>query len=1050
MNIKTLDEPRLFSPLLCFLAAFVACACSGATSAQEAIFADDFSTDSLSWSTESFDGSGPASARGEPGAIVLEASSVAGGYANRFLSIGAPTDSLSMVASFDPATSVTGDQARATLRIGGNLFNDLADGGELDADGNRYGDVGLSVDLLIDGNGNSNVSVCGNRQGETEFESYPLFLNGDGCSGFNDVPVTPGTRLGIGYAFDRTSGELTVAAGESEQTFILNGPFFAAAFPQPAIEIVAENETPLAVGRVNSITTDAGATDFTDMTPIVDRYRPFFFEQDDLGGADVIDGRARMVAVSDDGDYRSSDLAPARQTDYLEALLTLSSESVIGTGDIDARLESEWFNDTADGGLDGRVGNARSTISIRARADGTRNVEYCLSRSADADFSDSSGLLDDGERCNTFPTRIELDTPYRVSMALDREAQTMTYRFAGFEHLQSIPGGVFDIMELRGDARVSANRGATGVAYIDDLRTGPAALTASERASGLGTPAAFLERADPATLAADSTLGAPYDFQRPLGFVDDFSDPGSRALGFWSGARNGRGEAGVRFVDGAVELQANTAFSDDNDSNYSELYVNGATDLIRARVSLSSDSALPSDSDAEAEITVRAVFHNDVQEGGVDGREGDVTVRVFLRQEGDGRMQAAYSTQRRNAQGDNEDYDIIDGPGFVRFDGFVPALDTVYELALELDRERGLLIVSIDDDRREIALPTQVFQAAQAYAHVQLGHRGSSGRAVGRLHSIQTDTFTRDFADGPGLIGPYAPAFNTRVPGREISVANGRARFVADGTLASGSNTDLFVAGGSDFTGANVELSSESSIAAGGDVRVGVGASLYNDFMPGSGNEGRVFAVLWLVAKADGQNYAEYCAIRSNDADFDDTVELIAGRDDDCARFDLQVALDTVYPISVQLDRADSRLVFRLGTETREYAIPTQILDIGRPFNTASVQTSDGSIAVAYIDDFALSADPVALADSDDRLVTGTGGVNGGPGGDADPDNAGSGDGDAANGAGDGTGDGTGGGGSSGGGGGGCSIARSNAGSGSLAMMLLLAIAGVARRRRRS
>jgi len=431
----------------------------------------------------------------------------------------------------------------------------------------------------------------------------------------------------------------------------------------------------------------------------------------------------------------------------------------------------------------------------------------------------------------------------------------------------------------------------------------------------------------------------------------------------------------VQFVDGAVELQVNSA--DANDGNYAEFYVNGATDMLRVRASLTSDTTLPPDPNAEAEISIRAVFHNDTQDFGSGTREGDVSVRVQLRQAGDGRLRAAINTDRRNANGDNENYDIIDGDNFEEFD-LLPSLNTIYELGLQIDRDRGVVLASIDDLVREIALPTQLFEAYRAEANISLNHRGSSGRAVGRIHSIETDLLMRDFTDGPGLIGPYAPEFNSRNPGRDITIVDGRARFLTDATLSSGNDTRMFVAGGSDFVGASVELSSESVLEADGAVRLGVAASLYNDFMAGGGSEGRVFAEIWLVAEGDGSLYAEYCAFRSNDADFSDTTEL-------------------------------------LGSETREYAIATQILDIERPFNSANLRASDGSVGVGFVDDFALNANPVPLAESSDVLVSSDAATDGG-GTDGGTDGGVA----VAEGS---------------GGGGGCSIAGTNSGHSSLAAL---------------
>ena len=999
--------------------------------AQDAGFADDFSSDSITYTTQSFDGSGPASARGEPGAIVMEASSAAGSQGVRDLRLYPIGDRLSVTASIEPTLALAADGSSGVdFGVRGVLFNDLAAGG--DGSGSGVGNVSVNVGVSAQGDGTLAAYACVGRDGPDGFESYPAFDDDLNCADFG-IAVTPGTSVTYGYSFDRASGTLTVSIDDESRTGTLAGPFNRAADPETSIALGVSNET-FAAARISSITTASGTVDFAGTTPVVDRYAAQFFSDERPGSATVIDGRARLERDSLNQGFNSVELAPRQQNDHIEAVLELSSASDIGSGGIDAGLESEWFNDTSDGGFDGRTGDVRATISLRARTDGLREVEYCLTRSNDAEFDDRSGLLDDGGRCARFPTRVELDTPYRAAITLDRDASIITFRFDGFQHVQTL-AGVFDGSRPVGFVYVSADAGASVVGFVDDLRTSPSALTPTEAAAGVTMPAAFPEPVDPATLAVDDTISAPYDFNRDVSFVDDFEADGAGALGFWGGSRQGRGETGVTFADGAIELQTNSRdTSEPDNSNYAEIYVNGPSDRLQADVSLRSDSRLPPDPNADAQISIRAVFFNDVQDGGADGREGDVSIQVQLQLRGDGRMRVSVNTNRRLADGSDERYNVIDGENFFQFDDLTPALDAVYRLAVEIDRDQGLLVASVDERRLEIPLPTQAFQAAEAFTLVTVNHRGTSGRAIGWVHAIETDTFSRDFADGPGIIAPYAPHFSTRAPGRDITIAGGRARLSNVALTDDDQDTILFIAGGSDFTGADVTLSAESVFATGGEVRVGVGASLYNDLSAEGGSEGRTYAEMLLVAAADGGRYVQYCAFRSNDAQFDDTVELIAGNGDECGRFDLAIALDTSYPMSIELDRERAALVYTVGPETREYAITTDILDPGRPFNGAIVRATGGSTGVGYFDNLAFSSMPVALADSGELLASDTGRT----------DNAGTGDGGASAPTAD-----TGGGSGSSGGGGGCSIAGDARGSLALSLLFGVATIGLFRRRRR-
>ncbi len=997
---------------------------------QESAFADDFSSDSLSWSTQ---GSGSGSVRGELGAIVLQADSTTGNDSQWRLPQPPATDFASLTGTLSTATSLGSDfNDQARLRLGARIVNDVAPGGDANhPQGNLGGDINFSLDYYVTGTGVTGAIVCFGREGDNGFEEYNVFGDIGSCNTLDNFSSPLGSPVTLAYELIRDTNTLTFSANDETLDVVLPGEIFEAFAPYTTIEVEAQNASD-AIAQITAITTPIRTADFAGTTPIIDRYRPVFFDENNPGSAVVLNEQVRLSAVSLDGEYSGTKIQPLVTTDYLEVEWMLSSESMIANGEVDARLEGELYNDTGDGGTDGRLGDVRSILTMRAYADGRRFVEYCLFRSDDSEFDNRTGLLENENRCQNFPITVELDTPYRVAMALDREASTFTFIFDSFQFVHNITTGIFDASNPGYDVRVAANGGATAIGTIDNLRTSPNALTSEELNANQVVPTPFPEPVDPASLSVESALTAvPFDWNRELSFVDDFSDPNSTALGYWSNSRNGNGESSIEYVDGALELQANTIGNEDGNT-YSGLYLNGRTDSVRASVSLSSLSLLHPDPDAEATVRIRAVFHNDIQDfGTANPREGDIPVSIRLRREGDGRFRADYSIGRRDENGDWQDYDIVDGDNYGQFDVTGLALDTIYELSISIDRELSALILTFEDQSIEIPLPTQGFQANQAEALVQVEYRGTSGRAIGRVHSIETDNYQQDFANGTGTLGPYAPVFNARRPGQEAVNEDGRMKLVSDRSLFAQNSTSLFLAGGSSYTGAEVMLSSESTISAGSSARAGIAATLYNDLEAGGGNEGRVYSEMHIEAEDNGMVYAEYCVIRSNDENFSDTTELVTGMPVtdgplNCSRFDQQVALDVDHAMSIDFDSTQGVIVFTLNGEQQEYAVTTAMYEITRPYNAIIVHASDTGRSVGYFNSFSLSPTPVPLAGSDQILA---------------PDGEATGNGSNAD---DSTSSG------SGGSSGGCSIGGASTSSASFALLFVFALGGIWRRRRLS
>jgi len=942
-------------------------------SAIEAAFADDFSIDSIRYSAQSFfEVPGSGTARISDGAMVLTAEQGDyPDYGNIFVTLPEATDTLLVTGNLSSLTALpTGTNAEsAVVAVEQRIYNTVTDGGQ--SDGSGIGDVQARFDFGMDGEGNTGHQFCIGEQTADNFEPVNLFDGGtNSCTFFESVTIETDVDYTYGFSIDREAKTLSVIFDDNTLTVEIPGPVFEAEGPFAGFQLIhrgAQSSGGTAQAVIRSITTDSG-TDTISAAHSIGRYSRFDIAEN--RSASIVGEKLRLSAQADDNDGAGIQIRMADPTEYLEATIELSSESdLAASGKQNAEMRADLYNDTADGGFNGREGEVVAHITFSRDNSGQRRIEYCLRRIDDAEDNEQTGLLD-GEQCKTVPILAELDVPYRIAIALDRQQASITYRVNGFVHKQAINTGIFLSSEQSMQIGTYADALATTVLLIDDLRTAPESLTASERAAELTTPADFPAPAEAANLVADSTFSAPvFDDQQDLDYVDDFSTPTMR-YGFWDGRDRGEVAVSGSAALGYVEFQVNSEEPDNG--NYAEFKVDGSTDSLAAMVSLSSESALPVDSDAQATARIQGTFYNDTADGGIDERLGDIYVSLQIRVRGDGRRDASLYIERRAADGSqDQEYDIPDliGVGENVLDSFVPELDTPYTLSLSIDRTMNTLTASIDNVVQTLSMPTEMFTPARSDKQIQISHRGSSGRAVGRIYSITTNNSTTDFSTDFPVLGPYRPAFNADYPGIDVEYEDGRVRMVVDSALTEGRGADLQARGTSDFLGASMMMSSET-VRREGTAAVGIGGLFYNDIAAGGtdGATGSVFATIMLAMKADRDGtpvmVAEYCAFRSLDASFDESDELIGGDTDFCPRFTTPVMTEIAYDMSIQLDTERKVLIYKLGDEVIEYAITGEIYAPHNQFNGARVRASDGALAVGFADNLSYSANPVSLANS--------------------------------------------------------------------------------------
>ena len=707
---------------------------------------------------------------------------------------------------------------------------------------------------------------------------------------------------------------------------------------------------------------------------MVDRY---FTNFESGTTVEILEDKLAVEAVSSSEEdfWTDAELDLQQPTDYLEAELVLSSESEISLPDhrLFAGLQGTLFNTEADGGVDQYLGDVRAEISFEARGDGLRRVEICFARFDDAEGNNRVSMLnpdDPNDRCETLPMFLEFDTPYRASLSLDREASSFTFRVNEIVRTVPIDNNIFRAANPNARASIAARNGGIAIGTIDNIRSAQNVLTVAEEAAGQSQPIPFPEPVDPSTIQVDSTIAFPFDFfnvEPRLDFVDDFSGITSD-FGFWGG--RDRGDSGVSWSDGSIKLETNTAAGNDN-GNFTEFYLDPKTDSLEAVVSLSSESRFEP-GNTGAEISIRATYYNDTQEFGFNDDEGDLQASMALQFEGDGRRRLRVRLERRDSDGDLND-NVLDD--IVEFEdglaAIVPNLDQPYKLSIAIDRVSRVIRYGVDDQFTDYQIPSEIFLPSQRRALISVNHYRGSGVAVGRIHSVRTDTIDEDFSTGAPVIAPYRPTFNAQYPGRVVEVIDGRLRLEADGTLTSGRDPRITALGASDYVGASIELSSESVVAADGRVLVGVSGSMYND-LPGGviedgNNEGLVFAAIRITAEGD-ERFVQYCAFRGNNSDFSDETELLGGDPDNCPRFATVPELDTAYPAFIKLDRAVSTLTFGFNGETVVYNITTPINNV-RPFHGVRARTTDDSKVVAWADDLSFAENPVPLAESASALV---------------------------------------------------------------------------------
>ena len=445
-------------------------------------FADDFSVDSLRFTVdERQDDRSERSYDLLDDRITMTVSAISDDdQGDTFLDAWGRSDSLTARVSMDSVDLPVDRDARGSIRIGGQFWNDTADGG---FDG-RTGDVFVQLRLQFRGDGSASAGICIDRTNDpddNDSEGVPLFNNGDNCEDFEELVPQFGSDYTLSLSVDRAAGILTYSIDDDVRTVSLGQPVFVPASDRRSVQVTQERAPGQAVGSVYAIGNDEYFQDFASDRPVIGPYRPFFDLENGGRTLSVEDGRARFEVESEDENNERLSLQVFGETEQIEATLELSSESTLitGTGDVgEQRLQMSlggtFYNDTAEDGFNGSEGHVFAVVDLFQAVDGELSIQYCIFRSSNEDFSDAVALLQQGEdECMDSGVAAEFDTPYPTSLTLDRDAGTLTFTAGESEFVHTIATPIFSVPEDRQfiRARARAWNGSTTIGYVDDYRT---------------------------------------------------------------------------------------------------------------------------------------------------------------------------------------------------------------------------------------------------------------------------------------------------------------------------------------------------------------------------------------------------------------------------------------------------------------------------------------------------------------------------------------------------------------------------------------------------
>jgi len=431
---------------------------------------------------------------------------------------------------------------------------------------------------------------------------------------------------------------------------------------------------------------------------------------------DILADRIEVsVSATGDDDQGQAELDPWGRSDSIRARVSLDRVDlpVDRRADARVRVAGQLWNDTADGGFDGRTGDVYVQVRLRARGDGSREASICVDRENNADGGDNEGvpLFGDGDDCETFPDFVpEFGVPYDIAMSVDRAEGVLTYSVDDMIRSVSLGQPVFVPFDDRRSVQV-VQEGVPGITLASIY--------------GVGTDDGFQD------FSVDPPVIGPY---RP----------------FFDLTRGGRS---LDVVDGRARLEV--ASSEGGDERVS-IPVIGESDSIEATLELASASSVAAgsdeDDDRRLEMSLGGTLYNDTAAGGFNGDEGSVFATVVLQQLADESLAILFCAYRSNTENFSDTLALLEQDGEDCMDsGIDAALDTAYPVSLVLDRDAGTMTFAAAESEFVYTIATPVFPVAEGRQFIRARARALDGStAVGFVDDYRTS------ADAPLVAAPPA------------------------------------------------------------------------------------------------------------------------------------------------------------------------------------------------------------------------------------------------------------------------------------------------------
>ena len=435
------------------------------------------------------------------------------------------------------------------------------------------------------------------------------------------------------------------------------------------------------------------------------------------------------------------------------------------------------------------------------------------------------------------------------------------------------------------------------------------------------------------SLISTAMLFAPVSLIHAQSFIDDFSTDLVSRPNYSIFIKNVANEETVLTFNG-TELDVAIQHSDP--SNLDERAMFEVKPITRSDLITSTGTFKGERPDIGAlRFEVEGNFFNTIQDGGpsAETREGDVEIDIIINLAANPADDyASYCIFERNSEDSGETFNGAE-ENCARFNIAVE-LDTLYAITAGIDRSTNQIFAQLNDERIVVDYTGAFYEPMRENSHFtrfRVRDGAQSGDFSFSSINFDSEMVSLDEIANPS---PYKQDdFDTYDddPTRSKEILDSRLKLSASVANAGENNESLlrFRENGQ-FIGGDITYSSESTKGdySEGFQSIRLSGLLYNDVSDDvdGDNTGAVFAALSLIENANTELVGEYCLIRSNDANFDSTIDLADGMADNrCPTFDLTVTPDSTYSASIELDVAAKRVTYNLGGEEKVVDITSDI-----------------------------------------------------------------------------------------------------------------------------